>query len=81
MSVNITKIAVIFCAVLLLLIQEIQTDIYTNTVIQAKQDVPDEVLRKLRSVLETEYELSDIQKLPDNEDAHIIVVIGDTKNR
>jgi|SRR3989344_2681149 len=54
---------------------------YTNTVIQAKQDVPDEVLRKLRSVLETEYELSDIQKLPDNEDAHIIVVIGDTKNR
>lgn len=52
---------------------------YENTVIQAKEGVPDEFLDKLKSVLEESYVLDPNEELEDSEDVDIVIIIGSSK--
>ncbi|MBI2049422.1 LytR C-terminal domain-containing protein [Candidatus Roizmanbacteria bacterium] len=49
---------------------------YTETIIQAKEDVDKEYLAKLRDVLEESFELGDTEELDEDAETDVVIIIG-----
>ena len=53
---------------------------YTKTIIQAKKEVDQAYLDKLKSVLEKSFVVGEMEELPEDSDSDVIVIIGSETN-
>ena len=53
---------------------------YTDTIIQAKEEVDKDFIAKLKSVLEKSFVVGEIEELPQDADSDVVVILGSETN-